>query len=162
MGAAGTQPAVAARFDPAVYFSEVQINQMYGAGNFHTPDGWRMSLVDTIWANERAIGFSMRLDPESGAGWMLWLDFDADVYYRPRLVRVLAQCPVVKGTTDAFMNYRDWVAAVQQKNIGAAVTNKAGQVTWPWLTRTSYYLTLKQESLDGVPWLLLVLQREEM
>ncbi|MFZ1730214.1 MAG: hypothetical protein WBQ23_07420 [Bacteroidota bacterium] len=154
--------AVARRFDPAVFFSTVIINQMYGQDGIDTPAGMRKSLVDSIWANERPIGFSIRLDPESGEGWQMWLDYDADVYYRPRLFRLLAQRPMAKDKTDAFETYRDWVAAVQKDNIGAVVKESPEQIIWPWLTRTSYFLTLKMESLNGVPWLLLVLQREEM
>ncbi|MBE0644535.1 MAG: hypothetical protein IH600_10690 [Bacteroidetes bacterium] len=149
------------RFDPAVYFSTVHINQMYGHGDFPTPEGMRMTLVDTIWANQRALGFSMQFTPVDGTGWQMWLDFDADVYYRPRLVRIIAQRPIEKGKTDAFASYRDWVSSVQSKNIGAPVMKEAERVRWPWLTRTAYFLTLKQESLDDAPWLLLVLQREE-
>lgn len=153
---------VASRFDPAVFFTSVRINQMYGHGNIDTPEGMQVAFVDTIWSNERAIGFSMRFDPMTGTGWRMWLDFDADIYYRPRLVRMLAQRPMENKQTGAFTTFRDWVATVQERNIGAPVTDTPDLVSWPWLTRTSYFLTLKQESLDGASWLLLVLQREHM
>ncbi len=153
---------VASRFDPAVYFSSVHINQMYKEGNIRTPDGMRVAYVDTIWSNSRAIAFSMQLEPEISEGWQMWLDFDADVYYRPRLVRMLAQRPIGLDKTEAFKTYREWVSTVQKLNIGTPSIDKPGEVSWPWLRRTSYYLTLKQESLDGTPWLLLVLQREHM
>jgi hypothetical protein len=151
----------AARFDPAVFLSTLHINQIYIDGKIRTPAGMRSTFVDTIWSNQRALAFSIRLEPESGEGWQMWLDFDADVYYRHRLIRILAQRRMGEKRTDAFETYRDWVATVQKHSIGAAVNEKAGQVSWPWLTRTSYYLTLRQELADGVPWLLLVLQHEE-
>ncbi len=163
LGNSGTaqQAAASSRFDPAVYFATVHINQMYGHGDFPKPEGMRETFADTILSNDRVIGFSMQFMPKQGPGWQLWLDFDVDVYYRPRLVRMLAQRPIEKGKTDAFASYRDWVVSVQKKNIGATEELGTRHVRWPWLTRTSYFLTLREESLEGTPWLLLLLQREE-
>ncbi len=150
-----------ASFDPAEYFSSLRINQMYGNGEFAKPEGMTVAFEDSIRSNERAIGFSMHFTPQSGSGWQIWLDFDADVYYRPRLVRMLAQRPLAEGEDGTFAAYRERVSSVLATDIGAPEDIDDGYVRWPWLTRTSYYLSLRETSLDETPWLLLVLQREQ-
>lgn len=144
-------------FDPAVFLSTVNVHQYYGHGNVRVPDGMRAILVDSLFTDRTCVGFSMRLEPDSGTGWTLWLDFDADRYYRPRLTRVFAQRAVDPADEDAFTRFREWVAKVQRRNIGDIVVDLDDHAAWPWQRRTDYRLDIRHVSQKGRPWLTLSL-----
>ena len=83
--------------------------QARGAGD---ADGMRAVLADSLFTDRTCVGFSMRLEADSGAGWTLWLDFDVDRYYRPRLTRVFAQRAVDPAATSSPRERRNWCSAV--------------------------------------------------
>lgn len=155
--APGRGAAQSQAFDPAVFLSTVNIHQYYGHGNVRVPDGMRAMLVDSLFTDRTCVAFSMRLVPDSGAGWTLWLDFDADRYYRPRLTRVFAQRPVDPGDGEAFTRFRDWVAKVQRRNIGDIAVDSEDHAAWPWQRRTGYRLEIRRVTQEGDPWLTLSL-----
>jgi len=146
-------------FDPVVFLSTLKINQFHGRGNIRPPTGTRAVLVDSVRSNEMTIGFSMFIEPDSGDGWNMWIDFDADRYYRPRLVRVFAQRRVEDGERDAFSALQNWVQAVQGKNIGDPAESDEGVVRWPWLRNTDYYLVVRSIQQHDSQWLTMALDR---
>jgi len=147
-------------FDPAVFLSTLRINQNFGEGNVRIPKGTRATLVDSVFTNDLCVYFSMRLEPDSGEGWSTWLDFDADRYYRPLLTRIFAQRRVEDGQDNPLQKFRDWVEVVQQRNLGEATVDDDACVSWPWLTRTAYALTIRLVEEQGERWLTLSLARD--
>lgn len=146
-------------FDPAVFLSTLRINQNFGEGNVRVPKGTRATLVDSVFSNDLCVYFSMRLEPDSGEGWSTWLDFDADRYYRPLLTRIFAQRRVPEGQDDPLQKFRAWVEVVQKNNLGEATADDGTHVSWPWLTRTAYALTIRLVEEQGERWLTLSLAR---
>lgn len=149
--------AQTSQFDPVVFLSTLNIYQYYGRGNVRVPEGMQSSLVDSVVSNSMTVAFSMLLQTDSADTWKMWLDFDADRYYRPRLTRIFAQRPVGEKEIDPFSKLRDWVETVQKGNIGERVTDEEGTVSWQWMKRTDYYLTIRKVATDTGDWLTLSL-----
>ncbi|MCB2206504.1 hypothetical protein KQI65_17300 [bacterium] len=145
------------RFDPAVFLGSVHINQRFGHGNVRVPGNMHMEMVDSLFTGSSCIGFSMRLSPDSGDGWTMWLDYDVDRYYRPFLMRVFAQRPVGENESDAFPEYRDFVAKVQKSNLGEMKEKGENEVAWQWMRRTAYELSIQRVQKEGGQWLTLSL-----
>lgn len=148
-------------YDPVVYLSTVKIHQYYGQGNIRVPEGMNSAMVDSVVSNNMTLGFSMLLSSDSAGAWTMWLDFDSDRYYRPRLTRIFAQRPVGKDEHAPFTELRQWVEAVQKPNIGdvAHESEEEDLVSWPWLRRTDYYLTIRRVDSETGAWLTLDLSR---
>ncbi len=146
-------------FDPVVYLSTVKIHQYYGQGNIRVPEGMNTSMIDSVVSNNMTLGFSILLTSDSAGAWKLWLDFDADRYYRPRLTRIFAQRPVGPDEQAAFAELRQWVEAVQKRNLGEVSQENEDTVSWPWLQRTDYALTIRRVDSGTGVWLTLDLSR---
>lgn len=152
-------PAGGRNFDPVVFLSTLKINQHFGQGKIRPPRDTRVALVDSIKSNQMTVGFSMLIAPDSGDGWNMWIDFDADRYYRPRLVRVFAQRRVKEDEEDAFPAFRKWVQVVQAKNFGDPVEESATHLRFPSLRNTDYWLIIRSIIQDGAEWLTMSLDR---
>ena len=146
-------------FDPVVYLSTLKIHQYYGQGNVRVPEGMHAVMVDSVVSNDMTLGFSILLSSDSAGAWKIWLDFDADRYYRPRLTRIFAQRPVGREENAPFAELRRWVTAVQQPNLGEVARESEDLVSWPWMQRTDYYLTIRRVHSDAEVWLTLDLSR---
>lgn len=156
-------PALSAQtqqgFDPVVYLSTVKIHQYYGQGNIRIPEDMNSAMVDSVVSNNMTLGFSVLLSSDSAGTWKMWLDFDADRYYRPRLTRIFAQRPVGKDEYAPFAELRQWVEAVQKSNLGNVAHESEELVSWPWLRRTGYVLTIRSVDSETGAWLTLDLSR---
>lgn len=146
-------------FDPVVFLSTLKIHQYYGQGNIRVPEGMNSVMIDSVVSNNMTLGFSVLLSSDSAGAWKMWLDFDADRYYRPRLTRIFAQRPVGKDENAPFAELRQWVEAVQKPNIGEAVQETEDLVSWPWQRRTEYYLTIRRVDSEPGVWLTIDLSR---
>jgi hypothetical protein len=132
------------RADPGLYFAMVHLGKLWDPNAFVQPPGTERRLVDTLFSNNVAVGFSVRDADTARAGWTFWMDFDNDRFMQPRLARVIAQGPCEGDGRKDLARLATWLEKVLDARIGARRTGSDGVLHWPWTARGEYELSARR------------------
>lgn len=148
-------------FDPVPFFSRLRVGQEWAEGMFFRPSGTMVSMADSILDNHFLMAVTMHIDDPDSTGWKLNMFFDADRYGRPRLVRGFGRRHMLHPMQEDFIKLATRVDTVMRQKVTARQDASPQVVTWRWLQKEDYVLTLgRMDAADGSAMYFLALDRK--
>lgn len=145
------------RFDPVTYVGTLSLFRQWTDNAFLVPPHAVRSFRDTIHANGAVVAFTVTHTDSLPGGWTLHMDFDPDRFGAIRLVRIHGRKIAAEGGADEFVRLDAWIQALLGKRIMDR-QEAADAVTWRWMARPEYALSIRRQPGDAAAVLTLRLE----